>query len=107
MYRSIMWPSWLKRPCGCVNVRSYGAKGDGKTDDAAAIQTVIDTLTSGGVVFLPPGVYRVESTVKLKSNVRLIGVGIDATATPTARGRSTWGMPLPTSMAPSPSPWAS
>jgi polygalacturonase len=72
-------PSWLKRPCGCVNVRAYGAKGDGKTDDAAAIQTAIDALTSGGVVFFPSGVYRVESTVKLKSNVRLIGVGIDAT----------------------------
>jgi hypothetical protein len=56
-------------------VRAYGAKGDGTTDDTAAIQTTIDTLSAagGGVAFLPPGyVYKAINLV-LKSGVILYG----------------------------------
>ncbi len=36
------------------NVRDYGAKGDGKTLDTAAIQAAVD---AGGMVYFPPGSY--------------------------------------------------
>lgn len=54
------------------NPRKYGAKGDGKTLDSAAINAAIDACTrsGGGVVYLSPGVYRC-GTVVLKSNVTL------------------------------------
>jgi hypothetical protein len=39
---------------GTVNARSFGAVGDGTTDDTAAIQAAIDT---GKSVFFPPGTY--------------------------------------------------
>src|SRR5664279_664358 len=39
------------------DVRKFGAKGDGKSDDTKAIQAAIDAGTQGGAVFVPPGVY--------------------------------------------------
>ena len=37
------------------NVRDFGAAGDGKTKDTAAIQKAID---AGGIIHFPPGIYR-------------------------------------------------
>ena len=43
------------------NVRDFGAKGDGVTDDRAAIQAAIDAAGSGSAIVFPPGVYRLAS----------------------------------------------
>lgn len=47
-----------------VNVQdaAYGAKGDGETDDTAAIQDAIDATAGGGVCYFPPGTYLVRSS---------------------------------------------
>lgn len=50
-------PTPAPAPPGAVNVRTAGARGDGKTDDRAAIQAVIDRMKTGGVVYFPAGVY--------------------------------------------------
>lgn len=59
------------------NVRSYGAKGDGLTDDTKAIQAAIDACTPGGSVVLANGVF-MSGTIKLKSDMTF---WIDKTAT--------------------------
>jgi sugar lactone lactonase YvrE len=54
-----------------VNIRSLGVKGDGKTDDTAAIQRAIDTTK---VVYVPSGRYIVHDTIRLKPDTVLIGL---------------------------------
>lgn len=43
-----------------VNVRYFGAKGDGLTDDTLAIQTAINACPKGGLVQIPEGKYLVR-----------------------------------------------
>lgn len=47
-----------------LNVKDYGAKGDGVTDDTAAIQAA---LNKGGTIYFPPGRYK--TTAKLSALV--------------------------------------
>ncbi len=52
---------------GVLNVRDakYGAKGDGKTDDTAAIQKALtEGLYSHHIIYVPNGVYLVSNTLK-------------------------------------------
>ncbi len=53
------------------NVLDYGAKGDGKADDAAAIQRAVDKCSAdgGGQVLLPVGRTFLAGPIQLKSNV--------------------------------------
>ena len=47
-----------------ANVRQFGAKGDGITDDTLAVQAAIDSLaTAGGTVLCPNGTYAISRTV--------------------------------------------
>jgi parallel beta-helix repeat protein len=65
----------LTRPF--LNVRDYGAVGDGATNDATKLQAAIDAASAagGGMVFFPPGTYLVTVVVNIASNVRLVGCG--------------------------------
>ncbi|HEY9729701.1 MAG TPA: glycosyl hydrolase family 28-related protein [Chroococcales cyanobacterium] len=57
-----------------VNVRDYGAKGDGTTDDTAAIrQAVQENLTNHRTVFFPAGTYLVSDAIEWKGKDGVFG----------------------------------
>jgi polygalacturonase len=71
---------------GFLNVRDFGAKGDGKSIDSSAIDRAIAAASArgGGTVFFPAGVYA-SYTIHLKSMVTLYldrGATILAASTP-------------------------
>lgn len=58
---------------GVVNAKAYGAKGDGITDDTAALQAAL-TAGAGGEVFVPAGDYLVSSPITLPAGTTVRGV---------------------------------
>lgn len=57
-----------------LDVRAFGAKGDGKADDTVAIQKTIDRAAEiKGAVFLSPGTY-LCSTIKTRRNTAIVGI---------------------------------
>jgi len=58
---------------GTVNIKDFGAVGDGSTDDTAAIQ---DALTSApGMVIIPEGTFIVSSVLVVPEKVEVVGFG--------------------------------
>jgi hypothetical protein len=51
-----------------VNVRDFGAKGDGKTDDTKAIAAAISGASDGLVEF-PRGTYRITKTIEIDLSI--------------------------------------
>jgi hypothetical protein len=57
-----------------VDARQFGAKGDGKADDTAAVQSALDAAkTKGPVCFLPAGLYRLTGSLVVPPGVTLRG----------------------------------
>jgi len=67
------------------NVKSYGATGNGSTDDTTAVQAALDAAISagGGVVYFPRGVYVIGGALQDtgRSNAQLLLPRLDAVDT--------------------------
>lgn len=58
------------------NVRDYGAVGNGREDDTAAIQKALSAAVSGDEVFFPAGVYRLTAALTLtRQGISILGEG--------------------------------
>lgn len=52
---------------------NYGAVGDGVTDDTAAIEAAISNAPSGGVLYIPPGTYKIASAMRINKALTIFG----------------------------------
>ena len=69
--------SWKKKARDVLNVKDFGAKGDGSTDDTAAIQAAIDYAVAAGrrSVYFPAGTYIVTSPLHAQVETGTTTVG--------------------------------
>ncbi|PSC69036.1 band 7 [Micractinium conductrix] len=69
----------IPNPPATLNVRSFGARGDGTTDDTAALQAAVKAANAGptgGVILLPAGTYVLNRPLTvLRGGVVLRGEG--------------------------------
>lgn len=63
---------WLREMMSVVDVRDYGAVGDGSTDDSAAFEAA-DAAADGRTVLVPAGTYFLGQTVSINSDIRFEG----------------------------------
>ena len=70
-----------------INVKDFGAKGDGTTDDTAAIQATFNSLNYAdnptsvaqmGTVYFPTGIYKISASINIKGGVTVKGAGRDS-----------------------------
>jgi hypothetical protein len=66
---------------GALNVRDFGASGDGRHDDSASIQRCIQAAAAAGLpVFVPRGVFRTKTTLVVPRGVQIVGLARHLTA---------------------------
>ncbi|KAH6665999.1 pectate lyase superfamily protein-domain-containing protein [Halenospora varia] len=68
-------PQYANLPSSSFSsVRSAGAKGDGVTDDTAALQAVINSATSAGkIVYVDSGIYKITSFINIPPGAKIVG----------------------------------
>jgi polygalacturonase len=72
---------WTGQDARVLDVRSFGARGDGNTDDAGAIEAALGEAgrNAPATVYFPPGRYVVSHGFAPPARVRWLGAGRNAT----------------------------
>lgn len=77
------------RAADVINVKDFGAVGDGVTDDTTAITAAHTAMVSGGALYFPSGTYKVSSAITLSKTGAYIGDGFGATIFSTTSASAT------------------
>ncbi|GAC1496088.1 MAG: hypothetical protein NVS1B2_15790 [Vulcanimicrobiaceae bacterium] len=88
---------------GFVNVQTFGAKGDGVTDDTISIQKAVNALPTYGTLFFPSGTYLLSLQgviggynycVQSPTPINIMGAGAGTTILRFSNGQLLAGTPL-------------
>lgn len=66
---------WKRHYTGAINVKWFGAVGDGNTDDLAAITRAIAATSTGDTLEFPSGTYKFIDYITINKSIKLIGNG--------------------------------
>ena len=95
-YATIRRQHWPASPsfedADAVNVRDFGAKGDGTTDDTAAFAKAI---AAHNKVFVPKGDYHLSGTLRLKAKTQWFGLSRSFASIGAGTARAGTGEPGP------------
>lgn len=59
-----------------VNVKNFGVKGDGITDDTLALQSLFDVCNKGAIIHFPFGTYLTDSLLMFRAEkIKIVGYG--------------------------------
>ena len=69
--------NWTSVSAETFNVKQFGAKGDGDSDDIGAILAAVNAADArgGGIVLFPPGRYLVSDAIPMRNNLQYVGMG--------------------------------
>ena len=70
--------NFIELSSNIINVKSFGAVGDGVADDTAAIQSAIDTAPAGAAIYFPRGSY-FAARILITKSITIFGDGMDVT----------------------------
>jgi len=81
-----------------INVKAYGALGNGFTDDTTAVQTAL-TAAAGKALYFPPGLYILSAQLTLVGGVTIYGAGQGVSELRWTAGAASRGIALSSSAA--------
>lgn len=56
-----------------VSVKTFGAAGDGTTDDSDAVQKAVSSVTTDQILYFDHGAYIITKTIEVPANIRIVG----------------------------------
>jgi hypothetical protein len=75
-----------------INVKSYGATGNGSTDDTTPINNAVTAAGAGNLVFFPAGTYKITAPIVLPTLVSVSGTGASSIIAPATAGQVAFSM---------------
>ncbi|KUK94844.1 MAG: S-layer domain protein [Methanothrix harundinacea] len=77
LFIALIWGSPVCASTFQIDVQDFGAEGDGETDDTYSFQRALENASEkGGVVYIPPGIYRFDGTLTIPDGVAMQGTWV-------------------------------